>query len=987
MAETTVPRRAYKRPSAAGIEEAAASSSNASGKLRFLAFVVLLGIAGGAIALAVWQPSLLTEWLAPVWEYGGLWLVVAPTLLLALYVAFRIFGLANLWIWRCALAALMGAGTAQTTLLLLDVTEIQGIPVENELSRYLGGFSDLMLIGLMAGLMIIAIALVLPYGVLTGMLSDSKRAKPRFAGAGIDPFDELTRGADAGLDSADEPLDEAPVREPDPIRLDDPPVPRTRIFVPEPTRGAARPTYPEPVGVVRDQQRRLEQERQATKEAAGQRPRIIMPGVPADADVDNATRALRQRYVGAAAATTEVLDRPAETETVGDYGHDSTTAVEERPIFPVPPPGLSTSEDYPAHFPANTDMHGEGAGIDSDELDEMLMRDPLAIIDDGAEDDDFSVDAEEFEQPEDEFETHASDTIFSATPTWDSTVDEPADVEESASEDEDDEPVDPALPRSDSALLNSLDPFAGLPKVSWKFPSFKLFDEQPPTEVDTESHLETAEAIQETLQEYGIEVEVTEVRPGPTVTLYGVRPGWDRRYRSVRERNEDGEFVTKRQEVGRTRVKVDAIAKLDDDLALQLKAASVRIEPIPGTNLVGVEVPNLTPETVYMRPQLESEPYLKARGKSKLAFPLGKGSGGEAVVADLARMPHLLVAGSTGSGKSVFVNSLITSLITHATPEDLRFVMIDPKRVELTIYNGIPHLITPVIVDTQRVVNALQWSVQQMEDRLELLAQEGARDITSYNERAGEGKRMPYLVVIVDELADLMMTSGKTVETGLVRLAQMGRATGIHLVVATQRPSVNVITGLIKANFPTRVSFMVTSLVDSRTILDGAGAEKLLGRGDMLYLPQDAARPVRIQSAFISSHESDAVVDAWRAQSRGYVPPELPELVQPEDIGLQSRGRNGTDGAGEMNGTRRNGSGGDDIMEQARELADIYKGKVSTSLLQRRLGIGYPRAARLRDRLVEEGLAGAEIPNAPAETAGRGIRRTRSDASDELDDA
>ncbi len=367
-----------------------------------------------------------------------------------------------------------------------------------------------------------------------------------------------------------------------------------------------------------------------------------------------------------------------------------------------------------------------------------------------------------------------------------------------------------------------------------------------------------------------------------------------------------------------------------------------------------------------------------------MAFPLGKGSGGEAVVADLARMPHLLVAGSTGSGKSVFVNSLITSLITRAAPEDLRFVMIDPKRVELTIYNGIPHLITPVIVDTQKVVNALQWMVQQMEDRLEQLAQEGARDIASYNDKVSKSKRMPYLVLIVDELADLMMTAGKAVENGLVRLAQMGRATGIHLVVATQRPSVNVITGLIKANFPTRISFMVTSLVDSRTILDGSGAEKLLGRGDMLYMPQDASRPIRIQSAFISSHESDAVVDAWREQTGGYVPPELPDLVQPEDIGLQSRGRNGTTEGGAVepngNGAKRNGAGGDDIMEQARELADIYNGKVSTSLLQRRLGIGYPRAARLRDRLVEEGLAGAEIPNAPAETGGRGTRRVREAA-------
>ena len=666
----------------------------------------------------------------------------------------------------------------------------------------------------------------------------------------------------------------------------------------------------------------------------------------------------------------------------------------------VPPAGMSSANGHNAnHVYAHTDAQGESFGMDPHDLGEMTRADPLAIIED----------AEEWDSPPPEL-VEDEDTIWNPEadlapalnenePIED--VDDVEDLEEveewnpsiivadSVQDASADEEAVPARRRSDRELLNSLNPFTGLPRVAWKFPSFKLFDDQPPVPVDTESHLETAEAIQATLQEYGIEVEVTEVRPGPTVTLYGLRPGWDRRYRTVRERNDEGQIVARREEVGRTRVKVDAIAKLDDDLALQLKAASVRIEPIPSTNLVGVEVPNVEGETVFMRPQLESDVYRKALGKSKLAFPLGKGSGGEPIVADLARMPHLLVAGSTGSGKSVFVNSLITSLITRATPEEIRFVMIDPKRVELTIYNGIPHLITPVIVDTQKVVNALHWMVQQMEDRLELLAQEGARDITSYNEKAPDGKHMPFLILIVDELADLMMTSGKAIEHGLVRLAQMGRATGIHLVVATQRPSVNVITGLIKANFPTRVSFMVTSLVDSRTILDGAGAEKLLGRGDMLYLPQDASRPIRIQSAFISSHESDAVVDAWRAQSKGYVPPELPELAQPEDIGLQSRGRNGTDGMAESNGAKRNsgnGASGDDIMEQARELAGIYNGKVSTSLLQRRLGIGYPRAARLRDRLVEEGIANADIPNAPAETAGRGIRRSR-EQEQELEEA
>ena len=995
MASSTATRRASRRASVADVE---ISAGGGSSKLRIVVILLLLGIVAGSIAAALLQPAELTERLTPAWTYAGPWLIVGPVLLVATYIALRVFGLKNARVWRWAGAMLLGAGAAQTALHYFEVTEIQGISIESSLSGFLADFTDLQVIGIFAGLTLVTLILLSPIGAFRAARA-SGRAGHAASVAGAS-------AAAAGGAAAKRRVQEVRAArtyasdEEGTSEFDEAPIPRTRIVVPEPARAVGRPRYPEPVGVVRDQQKRVQQEIESARggeTTQEQRPRIVMPGVPSNRDVEDATKPLAERHFDS-----------AETGTIeGPTNLENPTAVEEKPLF-IPPPGLSSVDDQRAHHSLHPDVEGEGFGMNPDEVDEMGQRDPLAFTDHDADDEDDAWDIdkhietlidgttdepiEDMDDVDDldsgrdgpvlavgEFEP-AEDSIELAEEEEPIVEDDELTEREAPGMEEDKEGV-AAVSRSDQALLDSLDPFAGLPKVAWKFPSFKLFDEQPAAEVDTESHLETAEAIQETLQEYGIEVEVTEVRPGPTVTLYGVRPGWDRRYRTVRERNEDGQIVAKRQEVGRTRVKVDAISKLDDDLALQLKAASVRIEPIQGTNLVGVEVPNATAETVFMRPQMESDAYRKARGKSMLAFPLGKGSGGEPVVADLARMPHLLVAGSTGSGKSVFINSLITSLISRATPDDLRFVMIDPKRVELTIYNGIPHLITPVIVDTQKVVNALQWMMQQMENRLEMLAQQGARDIASYNEKVGERNRMPYLVLIVDELADLMMTSGKAVETGLVRLAQMGRATGIHLVVATQRPSVNVITGLIKANFPTRISFMVTSLVDSRTILDGAGAEKLLGRGDMLYLPQDASRPLRIQSAFISSHESDAFVDAWRAQSKGYVPPELPDLVQPEDIGLQSRGRNGSTDDMNGNGSKRNGSGEDDIMEQARELADIYKGKVSTSLLQRRLGIGYPRAARLRDRLVEEGLAGAEIPNAPAETAGRGIRRTREAAA------
>ena len=967
--------------------------------------------------------------LAPAWTAAGPALILLPLVALATYTSLRLFGFRNLRTWRFAFAAVLAIGVMVVTLNFLGITAVRGVPVETGLAENVLALSTWARVGILIGLGVGIFALASPYStLLTARASGRASRAASVAGAraavisGSVAGRGSARAVSLGAERASGWLQNSRVggRPPatDDVLVAQTRIPRSRIVVSEPSTGPSIPDqnrYPPPMGAIRDESKARHEARMAAKEAEGgqdsdateqesglvsgevsARPRIVMAGSDSGKDSTgeaddtaqanvvpnpymprmigrNPTGPLRD-LTGAAKTAREAEEERGETDGLPD-----TNADDKYPTFFVN--GQAHAEQEVIFSELNSESDGIYASADDNQLAVESDEDADAV---GAALDSPST-ASETGNAEEWTSESIIGEVSDEKDDWATSVidDELSDDDEDESEsdaldDEDEEDSTPNYERSGEEILASLDPFAGLPKVAWKFPSLEVFQDEPPHELDTESHMETAEAIQETLQEYGIEVEVSEVRPGPTVTLYGLRPGWDRRYRTVRERNEEGAIESRREEVGRTRIKVDAIAKLDDDLALQLKAASVRIEPIPGTNLVGVEVPNVEPETVYMRPQLKSEPYRKALSKSKLAFPLGKGSGGQHIIADLARMPHLLVAGSTGSGKSVFVNSLVTSIITRATPEEVRFVMVDPKRVELTIYNGIPHLITPVIVNTQKVVNALQWMVNQMEQRLEQLAQEGARDIGSYNEKMNGPNHMPYLVLIVDELADLMMTAGKAVEHGLVRLAQMGRATGIHLVVATQRPSVNVITGLIKANFPTRISFMVTSLVDSRTILDGAGAEKLLGRGDMLYLPQDASRPIRIQSAFLSSPESDAVVEAWKEQSRGYIPPELPDLVTPEDIGLQSKGRSGLDDAGYTQGAKR-GSGNEDIMEQAKALAELYNGKISTSLLQRRLGIGYPRAARLRDQLVEEGVANAEIPNAPAETGGRGLRKARID--------
>jgi len=471
----------------------------------------------------------------------------------------------------------------------------------------------------------------------------------------------------------------------------------------------------------------------------------------------------------------------------------------------------------------------------------------------------------------------------------------------------------------------------------WQLPPITILDK--PTEVElSQSEIEKrAELIQEALSSYGVDAKVVQINVGPTVTQFGVEPGWDRKYKDIRERDKNGEVQVRTEEISKTRVKVERISALASDLALALAASSIRIEaPVPGKSIVGIEVPNTSFGLVNLRSVIESASFQKTSAKSKLALALGKGAGGETVAADLARMPHLLIAGATGSGKTACLNSTICCLLIHNTPDDIQFIMIDPKRVELVNFNSLPHLIAPVVVDADKAVMALRWLNREMDNRYQKFAQVGARNIEGYNKNRHPGESMSYIVLVIDELADLMMTAFDEVERTLCRLAQLARATGIHLIVATQRPSVDVVTGLIKANFPTRISFALTSQVDSRTILDAAGAEKLLGRGDMLYMPTDASKPKRLQGTFVSDAETDRVVYFWGNQRRSEKEP-----VRFEDMGQLASSEKGSE---------------DSIMESARQLAKEHK-YISTSFLQRRLRIGYPRAARIMEKLEEEGFS------------------------------
>jgi len=476
-------------------------------------------------------------------------------------------------------------------------------------------------------------------------------------------------------------------------------------------------------------------------------------------------------------------------------------------------------------------------------------------------------------------------------------------------------------------------PFTG----RWQLPSLALLDQATKVELGrTEVH-KKARLIEEALASYGVEARVIQINVGPAVTQFGVEPGWDRKFKEVKEKDKNGNVKARAEEVSRTRVKVERISSLANDLALALAASSIRIEaPVPGTSLVGIEVPNSSLGSVTVREVMESVDYKRLSSRSKLAVALGKGTAGEAVVKDLARMPHLLVAGATGSGKTVCLNSIVAALLSNNTPDELKFIMIDPKRVELIAFNGVPHLMTAVVTESEKAVEMLEWVNQEMDNRYRRMALAAAHNIERYNKSSKAPKPMHCLVIVIDELADLMMAKADEVEPRLCRLAQMGRAVGIHLVVATQRPSVDVITGLIKANFPTRISFAVVSQVDSRTILDMAGAEKLLGRGDMLFLSADTPKPKRLQGCLISPEEIDRLVGFWKEQSKS----QASQIFDVATEGDASR---------------------DPLVEQARQLAKRHK-QVSSSFLQRQLRIGSARAERLIQLLERESKDNPDKP-------------------------
>jgi len=478
---------------------------------------------------------------------------------------------------------------------------------------------------------------------------------------------------------------------------------------------------------------------------------------------------------------------------------------------------------------------------------------------------------------------------------------------------------------------------------TWKLPAWEtILEEGVEQEFDQAEIRRKVKIIEETLGYFGVPVRVVEVSQGPAVTQFGVEPG----------------FVEKRVqgEIQQAKVKVSKISNLANDLALALAAPSIRIEaPVPGRSVVGVEVPNTKKNIVSLKGVMSS-PDFQVIG-SPLAIALGRDVSGQPVAADLGAMPHLLIAGATGSGKSVCINSLIACLLCRNTPDQLKLLMIDPKMVELTNYNGIPHLIAPVVVDLERVVNTLKWATREMERRYRLFADAGARHIDAFNEKAEEQgeERLPYLVIFIDELADLMMIAPEEVEKAVCRIAQMARATGIHLVIATQRPSVDVVTGLIKANFPARISFAVSSQVDSRVILDMPGAERLLGRGDMLFLAPDTSLVRRLQGCFVSDRELDRLIGYWR-RAQGKTSGGLSPL-KPEDVVQRPLWE-------DMVAEQQERPSRDELYDQALEVV-LQHGRASASLLQRRLRIGYSRAARLIDLLEEEGVVG------PATVGGR----------------
>ena len=467
------------------------------------------------------------------------------------------------------------------------------------------------------------------------------------------------------------------------------------------------------------------------------------------------------------------------------------------------------------------------------------------------------------------------------------------------------------------------------PHKPWVLPTTALLDlAQAPLAGRALDHVRNTRIIEEKLRSFQIPATVTGTNTGPVVTQYEVRPD--------------------------ARIKLSRIEGLADDLAMALAARTIRIEaPIPGRDVVGIEIPNHSSEVVGFRQLLDDANVTEAA--SKLTFALGRDVSGKAYAVDLAKMPHLLIAGATGSGKSVCVNALITSLLMRATPAEVRLILVDLKRVELAPYGGLPHLLTDVIVEAQEAKAALHWAVAQMEERYKALAARSERNITAYNASAkvAPHERLPFIVVVIDELADLIMREGRKVEDPVVKLAQKARAVGIHLVLATQRPSVNVVTGLIKANVPSRIAFAMASNVDSRTVLDAPGAEDLIGRGDMLYQPADLPRPIRLQGVFVSDAEVQAVTEQWREQAPD--PDYDPEV-------LAYAGDEG--GAGGQFGWLSS-MAEDEMTARAAELV-VTTGRASTSMLQTKLKVGFNRASRVIDELERYGIVGPQDPRNPA---------------------
>ncbi len=456
----------------------------------------------------------------------------------------------------------------------------------------------------------------------------------------------------------------------------------------------------------------------------------------------------------------------------------------------------------------------------------------------------------------------------------------------------------------------------------YKLPTVDLLDSPPPESerILSEDLEANARILEDTLRDFGIEAKAVNITKGPVITRYELQPA--------------------------PGVKVHRITALSDDIALIMKASTVRIvAPIPGKSAVGIEVPNQKTSLVYLKEILESSVYQKKAASSKLTIALGKSISGKSVVADLGEMPHLLIAGTTGSGKTVCVNSLIMSMIYNATPDELKFIMVDPKMVELAVYNGLPHLLCPVVTDSKKAAGALAWLVNEMEERYKLLAKAVTRNIDAFNKQSEE--KIPYIVVIIDELADLMMVAQQDVENAITRLAQLSRAVGIHIVLATQRPSVDVVTGVIKANFPARISFKVASKVDSRTVLDMNGADKLLGKGDMLFLQPGNEKPIRAQGTLLTDPEIEKVVKVMKQQREPVYDDEILEQQKKSVSG-------------------KTGFSKDEFFDEAVQMV-LKTGQASVSILQRRLRLGYTRAARLIDAMEEEGIVGAFRGSKPRE--------------------